>query len=95
MTDKAHLLWLHKRLEAVHGENPRCDYMIRFKEIIDSMSCDFESLLKADIEETLRNHYNYTEKEIKQFIHIHLEALVEESYQAQTEQLLNKVNGAK
>lgn len=37
MTDKEHLQWIYDRLEHVHGENPKVDYMLRLKMIIDSL----------------------------------------------------------
>jgi len=37
MTDQAFLIWLHARLEHVHGESPLCDYMSRLRSIIAAM----------------------------------------------------------
>ncbi len=31
LSDKEFLLWIHERLEHVHGENPLYDYMIRLE----------------------------------------------------------------
>jgi hypothetical protein len=33
--DKKHLMWIHARLEKVHGENPQVDYMMALKEIAE------------------------------------------------------------
>lgn len=38
MTDREFLIWMYERLENVHGESPKADYMIKFKSIIE----DFE-----------------------------------------------------
>ncbi len=51
-----------------------------------------EELLKADIEEALLNHYGYTPKEVRQFLYLNLEQLLDEAYQAQSDQLLNAIN---
>ncbi len=32
-----HLKWIHDRLEKVHGESIKVDYMVRFREIIDEV----------------------------------------------------------
>lgn len=37
MTDKEFLSWIRDRLEYRHGENPRLDYMIKLKQIINDM----------------------------------------------------------
>lgn len=37
MTTKKFLTWIYNRLVNVCGENPKLDYMIRFKAIIDSL----------------------------------------------------------
>lgn len=34
MTDREFLIWLHERLEKVHGEKPLVDYMHRLRAII-------------------------------------------------------------
>jgi hypothetical protein len=34
---KNHLQWIYARMVAKHGENENYDYMLRFKEIIDSL----------------------------------------------------------
>jgi len=34
MNDKDFLIWLHKRLENVHNENPNYDYMHKLRAII-------------------------------------------------------------
>jgi len=34
-SDKNHLEWIFARLVEVHGENPNCDFMLKFKEIIN------------------------------------------------------------
>lgn len=34
MYDRAFLMWLHNRLEHVHGEDPRVDYMHKLRAII-------------------------------------------------------------
>ena len=36
MTDKDFLQWIHDRLEHVHGENPRLDYMEKLRCVIES-----------------------------------------------------------
>ena len=38
MTQKEinHLEWIFERLVHVHGENPNYDYMVRFRQIIES-----------------------------------------------------------
>jgi len=37
MTDREFLVWLHNRLEHVHGENPHVDYMYKLRSIIITM----------------------------------------------------------
>ena len=37
MKDQEILQFLHNRMVEVHGENPRLDYMVRFRKIIDRM----------------------------------------------------------
>ena len=37
MTTKEFLTWIYNRLVYVYNENPKLDYMIRFKTIIDSI----------------------------------------------------------
>lgn len=37
MTDKEFLKWIRDRLEYRHGENPRIDYMVKLKQIVDNM----------------------------------------------------------
>lgn len=32
-----HLIWIYQRMVKVHGENPNYDYMLRLKEIIESI----------------------------------------------------------
>lgn len=36
--DVEHLQWIYDRMENVHGENPRFDYMLRFKEILSRLT---------------------------------------------------------
>lgn len=36
MSDKDFLTWIYERLEHVHGENPRVDYMRRLRMIIEN-----------------------------------------------------------
>ena len=38
MTDRAFLMWLHERLEHVHGERPIADYMHKLRAIIKATS---------------------------------------------------------
>jgi hypothetical protein len=38
MKDREFLIWLHARLEHVHGENPLTDYMHKLRAIICSIS---------------------------------------------------------
>ena len=38
--DREFLIWLHERLEHVHGENPLIDYMHRLRKLIWSISPD-------------------------------------------------------
>ena len=35
MKDKEFLIWLHHRLEHIHGENPYADYMWKLRSIIE------------------------------------------------------------
>jgi hypothetical protein len=37
MSDKDFLTWIYERLEHVHGENPRVDYMRRLRMTIEAM----------------------------------------------------------
>lgn len=39
MKDKyiAHLEWIYDRMKSVHNENENLDYMIKFREVIDSL----------------------------------------------------------
>lgn len=37
MGDREFLIWLHARLEVVHGESPAMDYMHKLRAIIKSM----------------------------------------------------------
>lgn len=36
-SDKNHLEWIFDRLVEVYGENPNCDHMLKFKEIINNL----------------------------------------------------------
>ena len=47
MKDKDFLIWLHKRLEKVHNENPNVDYMHKLKAIIRNTPEDNEALSSA------------------------------------------------
>lgn len=40
MKDRDFLIWLHERLEHVHRENPRVDYMHKLRSIIKAMDKD-------------------------------------------------------
>jgi len=40
MTDKQFLIWIHERLEHVHGEKPIVDYMHKLRAIINSIDSD-------------------------------------------------------
>lgn len=37
MTDQEFLIWIHERLEHLHGENPQFYYMHRLRSVINSM----------------------------------------------------------
>jgi len=39
--DITHLEWVYKRMKYVHDENENYDYMIRFREIIETLRHDF------------------------------------------------------
>ena len=43
MTDRAFLIWIHARLEHVHGESPLYDYMHRLRDIILATPRDRET----------------------------------------------------
>lgn len=43
MKDKDFLIWLHERLDMVHGEDPLKDYMHKLRAIIRDMPPDRES----------------------------------------------------
>jgi len=51
-----------------------------------------EEALRADITETLLNHYGFSPEEVKTFLAENFERLLEQTYQAQTEHLLTAVN---
>lgn len=36
-TDLKHLEWLYERMKNVHGENEHCDFMIKFREILEAL----------------------------------------------------------
>ena len=40
MSDRDFLMWIHERLEHVHGEKPIVDYMHKLRCIIHSMDAD-------------------------------------------------------
>lgn len=40
MKDKEFLIWLHERLERIHGEDPCFDYMHKLRAIIRAMPDD-------------------------------------------------------
>ena len=42
MNDKEFLTWIYERMKNVHQEDEDVDYMIRFKNIIDSMKTDVQ-----------------------------------------------------
>lgn len=43
MKDREFLIWLHERLEYIHGESPLVDYMRKLRGIIMSVQPDQES----------------------------------------------------
>lgn len=43
MTDRDFLIWLHERLEKIHGESPIVDYMHKLRSIIRSTPTDKET----------------------------------------------------
>lgn len=43
MTDREFLMWIHERLERVHGENPLMDYMHKLRAIIYAMPASQET----------------------------------------------------
>ena len=62
--DITHLEWVYKRMKYVHDENENYDYMIRFREIIETLRHDFND------EKPHKNYQNMNElinllKEIK------------------------------
>ena len=42
-TDYEHLLWIYGRLLFKHKENPRVDYMVRMKEILERLKKEEEN----------------------------------------------------
>lgn len=40
MPDRKFLIWLHERLEHVHGEDPLFDYMWKLRSIIEATPAD-------------------------------------------------------
>ena len=54
--DAQHLTWIYNRMVAQHGENPNCDYMLRFKEIIRKIEDDeFDRRAEAAYKEYLND----------------------------------------
>lgn len=43
MNDKDFLIWIHERLEHVHGDNKLCSHMHRLRSIIDNIDVDKKS----------------------------------------------------
>jgi len=48
MNDKTFLKWIHGRLENFHDENPRLDYMLRLKQIINDMPGETTAVIKPE-----------------------------------------------
>ena len=44
MKDREFLIWIHERLEHVHGENRLIDYMHKLRAIIEATPADQESI---------------------------------------------------
>tara|TARA_R110002074_G_scaffold316072_1_gene486506 strand:+ start:812 stop:940 length:129 start_codon:yes stop_codon:yes gene_type:complete len=42
MNDREFLMWIYKRMEEVHRENPHYDYMYRLYEIADNASQEYK-----------------------------------------------------
>lgn len=43
MKDRDFLMWIHARLEKVHGDDPLVDYMHKLRCVIHSMDADHET----------------------------------------------------
>ena len=38
MSDKEFLTWIYNRMIEVHGENPRVDYMLKLRELLNNQN---------------------------------------------------------
>lgn len=61
MKDKEYLMWLHERLEHVHGESPIVDYMHKLRAIIKATPATQETpnCGSANSLESLNEQSNY------------------------------------
>jgi uncharacterized protein YprB with RNaseH-like and TPR domain len=59
MNDRDFLMWIHERLENVHGENPHYDYMHKLREIIKHTPTE-----RATANTETENNLNALKKEL-------------------------------
>lgn len=48
MKDREFLIWLHSRLERVHGENPNVDYMHKLRAVIGAIPAEQETISRGE-----------------------------------------------
>jgi len=47
MKDRDFLIWVHERLEYVHGDHPLVDFMHKLRAVISSMNPEHETPIRA------------------------------------------------